>query len=251
MNDVLYFFSKSANCLACKGTNEHGDPANYMELNKYEFRKILSNFYEYPMKINGYTYLTVEHYYQGNKFAINNPLFTYQFTLESNSNISKDPILAKSAGDKSGKNKNTILRPSNIIIDPNFFEVHHTNVMKTALHAKFSLEGLPKYILINTKQAELWHGTRGVPPTRQYLLEEIRLNINVINIETIIDLLPNESQGWKFDDDVILYLHYLLNNVHKNILYKQFLNKFCLYCIQNFNKNRYVKLNDIKNIKFY
>lgn len=184
MTDKFYYYSKSANAKPGQGTNERGNPDNYKELQKYEFRKVLSNFYEFRMKIDGLTWLTVEHYYQANKFLKNNPTFYYLFAIESYSDISKDPVSAKSAGGKTGCN----LRNREICMDPDYFDGRDKETMRKALWTKFSQNGIPKQVLLATKNAELWHGTRGVPETRQYMLEEIRSKISlyedVYNYET-------------------------------------------------------------------
>jgi len=82
--------------------------------------------------------------------------------------------MAKAAGGKSGKYKNKQLRPLNVIIDPDFFTERSKIEMLTALKAKFLVPGLAQDILQATDNAQLWHGTRGTPNARQFILEYVR-----------------------------------------------------------------------------
>jgi predicted NAD-dependent protein-ADP-ribosyltransferase YbiA (DUF1768 family) len=69
MSDTLFFFSKSADKLAGKGTNESVNcTKDYDELNKIkDWRKILSNLYFSPFTYQGKTYNSAEHAFQGKK----------------------------------------------------------------------------------------------------------------------------------------------------------------------------------------
>ena len=54
--------------------------------------------------LGGKQWKSVEHYYQANKFK-------NQFSLDSNSELSQDAILAKAAGGKTGKAGTKVVRP--------------------------------------------------------------------------------------------------------------------------------------------
>jgi predicted NAD-dependent protein-ADP-ribosyltransferase YbiA (DUF1768 family) len=191
---------KSADAHPGKGRpkEEYLNPKDdFSELGKIpNWRKVLSNFYIYPINIDDLTFNSVEHYYQGSKFQHDNPEYFKTFSLESDSPWSKDPREAKKMGGKHFlkhlKNFPSYFNKfKNVQLDSDFFTKHHSFHLKKALCAKFKKDGLPHKVLLNTKNAELWHGTRGVPASRQYILEEIRdeiqntkdikININIIN----------------------------------------------------------------------
>ena len=68
--------------------------------------------------LHGKRWASVEHY-QGSKFK-ETPEFYDQFSLDSGSKLSKDPVLAKAAG---GKFQGKCVRPKEIVIDSDFFKV--------------------------------------------------------------------------------------------------------------------------------
>lgn len=149
------------------------------------WRKMLSNFYIYPIKIEGLTFNTVEHYYQGSKFRLNNYAYYSTFTLESQSPWSEDPKQAKKMGGKHflkhmKKYPEYLSKFNNVQVDDDFFSIRHGSEMEKALYSKFSKDGLPKTVLLETKDSELYHGTRGVPITRQYILERVRIKIGCL-----------------------------------------------------------------------
>lgn len=125
---VFVFYSGSADKKAGKGTGEYlaaGDEDEYEKLDKIpHWRKMLSNFciHDPPLEIDGMEWATVEHYYQGSKFKKDNPEFYRLFSLDSGSDLSKDPVMAKGAGGKSGKSKGKQIRPTNIKADKDFFK---------------------------------------------------------------------------------------------------------------------------------
>lgn len=176
------FFSSSADKLPGKGADEYvKDPQKYTELSQIkDWRKMLSNFWVEPFRLDGLTWNSVEHYYQASKFN-GTPTWFKQFSIESKSDISRDPAMAKSAGGKSGKYKKKQIRPKEITIDENFFQKNSSNNMTNsevamilAMAAKFSQHEYLKKVLLATKNAHLTHKTRGVPLHRFYLLETVR-----------------------------------------------------------------------------
>ena len=123
---------------------------DFVELSKIDnWRKKLSNLWDKNViVINGKNWKSVEHYYQANKFK-NNPEYYDTFSLDSNSELSKDPILAKEAGTESSKT-----RPKNITIDPNFNKNKDT-ILEEALFAKFTQNDELKKVIMSTKNAKL------------------------------------------------------------------------------------------------
>lgn len=179
---VLQFYSKSADKpLPGKGAGERNtNTADFSELAKIKgWRKILSNFYLAPFKLDGRTWNTVEHYYHANKFRSGNPEFYNLFTVESNSDISKDPAFAKSAGGKTGISKKYgYKRPKNVNIDSDFFSSGRNKiVMENAQRAKYTQNKLPRKVLWNTKNAMIKHFVRGRDPLISYDLMKIRAEL--------------------------------------------------------------------------
>tara|TARA_B000000532_G_scaffold68087_1_gene53992 strand:+ start:1232 stop:2935 length:1704 start_codon:yes stop_codon:yes gene_type:complete len=166
---VFQFYSKSRDPEPGKGAGEsipEDKISEFKELSKIkDWRKMLSNFYESEFTLEGKKWLSVEHYYQGAKFKVENPEFYNKFSLDSDSDISKDPNLAKSAGGKSGKSKGKLLRPTSVKMDKDFFKNNRSsNEMKQAQREKYSQNPDLKKMLLLTKDAKLTHFSRGSPP---------------------------------------------------------------------------------------
>jgi predicted NAD-dependent protein-ADP-ribosyltransferase YbiA (DUF1768 family) len=122
-----------------------------------QWRKKLDNTWIAPFELDDYHWQTVEHYYQANKYK-KYPEFYHLFTLESNSMICKDPLLANHAGGKEGKINRKKFRPKEVVIDKKFYE---TNLSRTVLlnsqYAKFSQHKDLKKILQLTYDATIYY----------------------------------------------------------------------------------------------
>lgn len=179
-NTVFQFYSKSADKpLPGKGSGEKLGPEGvvaYSELKSIpKWRKKLSNFWPSEFTLDGKRWLSVEHYYQANKFKKGFPEFYNTFSLDSDSELSKNTAMAKSAGGKTGKYKGQLLRPKSVVMDGDFFEGNqHNKTMKNAMMAKFSQHEELKKLLLATKQAKLVHFQRGSPPVVFTELMEVR-----------------------------------------------------------------------------
>ena len=166
---IFQFYSKSTGKpKPGKGSGETIKPeyeSKYKTLSTIkDWRKQLSNLDMKPFSLDGYTWNSVEHYYQANKFKRNNPDFYKKFTVESGSEISKDSDMAKGAGSKTGKYKKVQIRPKEIKEDFDFYENKNDDiVMEKAMKAKFSQNEDSKRVLLETKDAKLNHFSRGNP----------------------------------------------------------------------------------------
>jgi predicted NAD-dependent protein-ADP-ribosyltransferase YbiA (DUF1768 family) len=164
---VFKFYSNSADRAPGKGAGEKikpGDETKYGRLSEMpDWRKMLSNFWIEPFELDGKRWQSVEHYYQGSKFK-GTPDFYNQFSLDSGSEISKDPNLAKAAGGKTGKRKGLLIRAKEIKMDSDFFPERSKIEMYKAQHAKFTqIYGLARVLKL-TRDAKLVHHVRGSPP---------------------------------------------------------------------------------------
>ena len=180
------FYSKSTDAKPGKGSGEYLAPedGNFEELSKIkDWRKKLSNFWIAPFRLDGKRWASVEHYYQGSKFK-GTPEFYNQFSLDSGSELSKDPVLAKAAGGKTGKFNGKLIRPKGIVIDSDFFEGKTGELyrrsdleMNRAQDSKFIQNGDLTHLLKLTKNAQLVHYQRGEPSVIFYNLMSLRSDI--------------------------------------------------------------------------
>lgn len=181
IDDIVFqFYSKSNDKpLPGKGAGETVPKdmiKKFSELSKIpSWRRKLSNFWESEFVLNDHKWLTVEHYYQGSKFKNGNNKYYLEFSLDSGSILSKDPIRAKAAGSKTGKNGKTMIRPSDIKMDEDFFTSDRSiEMMNRAQLAKFTQSEELKDMLIKTQNAKLVHFQRGSEPVEFTNLMKIR-----------------------------------------------------------------------------
>jgi predicted NAD-dependent protein-ADP-ribosyltransferase YbiA (DUF1768 family) len=178
---VFQFYAKSnPNALPGTGAGEkipETEKIHFHKLTSFDnWRRKLSNFWNEPFMLDGHTWQSVEHYYQGSKFKNNNREFYLKFSLDSRSELSSDPVIAKAAGSKSGKhNATTIIRPARISIDPDFFNHGRSErEMENAMFAKFSQNKNLKDLLLATRNAKLVHYQRGARPEVYQHLMRVR-----------------------------------------------------------------------------
>ena len=183
---VFQFYSKSRDKpFPGKGSGEKINASRIQDFAELAsiggWRKVLSNFHMAPFKLDNRTWNSVEHYYHANKFKKNHPDFYQLFTVESDSDISKDPAFAKAAGGKTGKYKKmNYKRPKDIVIDDDFFSSGKAQqVMEAGQRAKYTQNEIPKRVLLATKNAKLQHHVRGSPPIIFYDSMKIRDELTV------------------------------------------------------------------------
>lgn len=176
---VLQFYNHASNEFPGKGSGEYvpaSDEHLFIPLAAIpNWRQALTNFAESPFKLDGPVWFSVEHYYQGSKFKKQNHDFYMQFSLDSGSDISKDPALAKAAGSKSGMFKGLLYRPSAVKMDADYLSSGQgPKSVLDAMDAKFRQNPEMKRILLATRNAQLYHFQRGNPPVLFSNLMQVR-----------------------------------------------------------------------------
>jgi predicted NAD-dependent protein-ADP-ribosyltransferase YbiA (DUF1768 family) len=167
---VFQFYNKSNDKpLPGKGNGEKIPIESVKEFSRLaeinDWRRKLDNDSVAPFELDGHKWKTVEHYYQANKFKTTNPEFYLLFSLDSESKISNDVELAKSAGSKTGKHKGDLLRSKDIKIDPAFYGGNEELVLENGIYAKFNQDKTDlKQLLLQTKKAKLQHYKKGQEP---------------------------------------------------------------------------------------
>jgi predicted NAD-dependent protein-ADP-ribosyltransferase YbiA (DUF1768 family) len=173
----LYFYNNSSDVLPGNALGEK-IPKNkiksFSKLSKIKnWRKKLDNFWVQPFILDNKTWASVEHYYQGSKFKNDNSKFYENFSMDSNSSLSKNPAKAKELGEN--KNK----RPKKINIDENYNKTIGNVNMYTAQEAKFTQHDDLAKTLIATNRANLYYHRKGKYPIQNTNLMLIRKNLNL------------------------------------------------------------------------
>jgi len=199
---VFRFFAKSEKtALPGKGAGEtipKDKMVDYKDLKTIpDWRRKLDDTWTleeaHALRLDGHLYASVEHYYQASKFLYDgapqaNRDFAQLFTLDTGNRIGRDVAVAVAAGSKSGKYrgtqgsdektktkaKETLLRPTTVKIDPQFYAGRHAQERRRALETKFTENAEMKRLLAMTKRAKLVHYVAKQPPEVDVPLMEIR-----------------------------------------------------------------------------
>jgi hypothetical protein len=186
---IFTFYNKAgSSAKPGKGTNETIPKEKiheYKELGlkkNTDWRKKLDDDWSTIFTLDGKKWKTVEHYYQASKFKKHNPDFYNMFSLDdTSSEFATDVELAKLYGSQEGTMKKgkkvTILRPTNVRIDPDFYGNRQNEERQKALYSKFTQNEDLKDILLATKLAVLQQYIPKQPPVKDVLLMKVRQQI--------------------------------------------------------------------------
>ena len=178
--DVLRFYIKSADVDPGKADGDviaKENRAMYSKLIKpkrtkdiyKDWRRKLDDKWERPNKeplltLDGRKWLSVTHYYEGSQFKKGYPDLYYQFSLDSNSDLSKDVKLIKdvlkTTDKKPDDDYNSVKNPRRIV------------ERQKALYEKFNQNEDLKKVLVATNQAKLIQRVPGVKIQKNELLQK-------------------------------------------------------------------------------
>jgi predicted NAD-dependent protein-ADP-ribosyltransferase YbiA (DUF1768 family) len=150
----------------------------YVTLSKIDnWRKKMDDSWgEGIFELDKHKWMSVEHYIQAAKYKKGFPDFYLLFSLDSDSEISKDPSLAKIAGE-GGKKNNKTLRPKEVKIDADYHLGRFEEERERAVFAKFSQNEDLKQMLLLTKNALLLEFIRRNPAKKDLILMGVRRTI--------------------------------------------------------------------------
>jgi predicted NAD-dependent protein-ADP-ribosyltransferase YbiA (DUF1768 family) len=121
------------------------------------WRKKLDDNWISEFILDNYRWISVTNYIEGSKYKNENRDFYIQFSLDSDSKISKDPELAKRVSEsKTGIIKGEVLKSKNIKIDSDF-QIRKNKEQYDSILAKFTQNEDLKNILLKTKDAKLMY----------------------------------------------------------------------------------------------
>jgi predicted NAD-dependent protein-ADP-ribosyltransferase YbiA (DUF1768 family) len=176
---VFQIYNRSGNDKPGHGPGEYipsGMQHLFVPLSSHpNWRRSLTNMAESPFVLDRRTWFSVEHYYQGSKFKKHNHDFYLQFSMDSKSEISKNPELARAAGSDTGIFHGKLYRPKAVTIDRDFFSGGRgAEALSSAMEAKFRQHTDLRNILLGTLNARIYHFQRGERPILFKPLLQIR-----------------------------------------------------------------------------
>lgn len=187
---IMFHSSSNPKPKAGKGSGESirvDSISKYNNLNKIKnWRRKLDDMWEVPITIEGLRWGSVKHYELGSQYKKGFPDFYKTFSLDSGSEISENVEMAISAASKSGMYKEKRLRPQEVQIDSDYYEINekprHILERERALEAKFTQNKDMKQVLAETQRAKLIQFRRGKDPLTDESLMRTRKKI-VENVE--------------------------------------------------------------------
>lgn len=177
------FYGASADAKPGKGSGEKIGAKDIILFNNLQlvanWRRKLDDTYAEPFTYDNKRWQTVEHYYQASKFKKGFPDFYAQFSLDSESEISKNVKMAMGAGGKTGRFEKELVRPKDVKLDADFYGGRDRVERGNALMAKFEQNPELRKMLLDTRDAKLLHFVRGSEPEVDTLLMETRKKLKV------------------------------------------------------------------------
>jgi len=177
----VFYHKSAAKPLPGRGSGEMIPKENvrdFIELSKIkDWRRKLDRTWVQKFEAEGHDWASVEHFYQAGKFRESSPEFYEQFSLDSGSELSKDPHMAKAAGGPSGKYKGLKIRPDGVGAPMSFFGQQRVERMRAGHRAKYQQNPDLKAMLLATKTAELAHFKPKQPLESYEILMEVRKDL--------------------------------------------------------------------------
>ena len=148
---------------------------NYLELYKIDNwrRQLDDNWTQSPFMLDNKKWASVEHYYQASKYRKGFPDFYSQFSLDTKSDLSSNPYLAKCVG---GKQPHELKLPC-ITIDTDFYNGRNLEERDLAIKSKFEQNLDLLQLLSATGSARLNHFRRANKAVESTFLAKLRRDL--------------------------------------------------------------------------
>lgn len=192
-SDVAFMFHSLSNSQPKSGTGigekiSKDKILDYKKLNTkkktdvlFNWRRKLDDSWGAPFTVDDHRWNTVTHFILGSQYKKGFPDFYQQFSLDSESEISTNLDMAIAAAGKTGKYKNEVLRPENVTVDADYYNMGQNSKVDEerykAVFAKFTQNQDLKQVLMETKRAKLIHFIRRDDPKMDMILMKIRNEI--------------------------------------------------------------------------
>ncbi len=164
-SDKLVFYNRSADKLPGKGIHEYvTDPSVYGDLTIPNWRRILcSQWDEQTFWYDKYTFRSIDHAFQYAKFAVLGYLeVAYRFTVESG-----DPI----SGLQAYRYRKLMILSAEELSQ---WELVRRTVKYDITYCKFSQIEVARFVLLATREAEIWNSGPRIKSIRCTTLEQVR-----------------------------------------------------------------------------